>query len=157
MDPQDQQTLLPEGLLDICISRDHSCPSQSPLLRCLLTTQESRAPALPCSHPGCLCLEEGCHMVGPLCPCGLVSGYLQTTNPKGAQLLIKNGAVSVYPACSQPVYILPYTVVSRLLTISCCCCSVPQSCLTLSNPLDCSMPGFPAIHHLLKLAQTHVH
>ena len=25
------------------------------------------------------------------------------------------------------------------------------------NPMDCSMPGFPVLHHLLELAQTHVH
>ena len=35
--------------------------------------------------------------------------------------------------------------------------SVAQSCLTLCNPMDCSMPGFPIHHQLLKLAQTHVH
>ena len=28
----------------------------------------------------------------------------------------------------------------------CCCCSVPQSCLTLSDPIDCSTPGFPLLH-----------
>ena len=33
--------------------------------------------------------------------------------------------------------------------------SVPQSCLTLCNPIDCSMPGFLVLHHLLELAQTH--
>ena len=38
-----------------------------------------------------------------------------------------------------------------------CCCSVAQSCPTLCDPVDCSMPGFPALHHLLELAQTHVH
>ena len=37
------------------------------------------------------------------------------------------------------------------------CCSVIQSCLTLCNPMDCSTPGFPVLHHLLELAQTHVH
>ena len=31
------------------------------------------------------------------------------------------------------------------------------SCLTLCNPMDCSMPGFPVHHQLPKLAQTHVH
>ena len=31
------------------------------------------------------------------------------------------------------------------------------SCPTLCNPMDCSMPGFPVIHCLLKFAQTHVH
>ena len=30
-------------------------------------------------------------------------------------------------------------------------------CLTLWNPKDCSMPGFPVHHHLLEFAQTHVH
>ena len=35
-------------------------------------------------------------------------------------------------------------------------CSVTQSCLTL-DPVDCSMPGFPVLHHLPELAQTHVH
>ena len=34
--------------------------------------------------------------------------------------------------------------------------SVAQSCLTLCNPMDCSMPGFPVHHQLLELAQTHV-
>ena len=38
-----------------------------------------------------------------------------------------------------------------------CCCSVAQLCLTLCDPMDCSMPGFSAIHHLLELAQTHVY
>ena len=34
------------------------------------------------------------------------------------------------------------------------CCLVAQLCPTLC---DCSMPGFPVFHHLLELAQTHVH
>ena len=29
-----------------------------------------------------------------------------------------------------------------------CCCSVVQSCLTLCDPMDCSTPGFPVLHHL---------
>ena len=35
--------------------------------------------------------------------------------------------------------------------------SVTQSCLTLLNPMDCSMPSFSVHHQLLELAQTHVH
>ena len=27
----------------------------------------------------------------------------------------------------------------------------------LCNPMDCSMPGSPVLHHLLELAETHVH
>ena len=36
-------------------------------------------------------------------------------------------------------------------------CSVSQSCLTLWDPMDCSMPGLPAHHQLLEFTQTHVH
>ena len=35
--------------------------------------------------------------------------------------------------------------------------SVAQSCPTLCDPMDCSMPGLPVPHDLLKLAQVHVH
>ena len=35
--------------------------------------------------------------------------------------------------------------------------SVTQSCLTLCDPMDCSMPGFPIHHQLSELGQTHVH
>ena len=38
-----------------------------------------------------------------------------------------------------------------------CCCSVAQSCQSLCDPMDCSMPAFPVLHYLLKLAQTHGH
>ena len=35
--------------------------------------------------------------------------------------------------------------------------SLPLSCSTLCDPVDCSMPGFPVLHQFLKLAQTYVH
>ena len=38
-----------------------------------------------------------------------------------------------------------------------CCSSVAQSCPTLWDHTDCHTPDFPVLHHLLKLAQTHVH
>ena len=38
-----------------------------------------------------------------------------------------------------------------------CCSSITQSCLTLCNPMDCSTPGFPVLHHLPEIAQTQVH
>ena len=34
---------------------------------------------------------------------------------------------------------------------------VTQSSPALWNPMDCSTPSFPVLHHLLELAQTHVH
>ena len=36
-------------------------------------------------------------------------------------------------------------------------CSVSQLCLTLCDPIDCIIPGFPVCHHLPELAQTDVH
>ena len=35
--------------------------------------------------------------------------------------------------------------------------SVAQSCLTLCNPVNHSMPGLPVPHQLLEFTQTHVH
>ena len=35
--------------------------------------------------------------------------------------------------------------------------SVTQSCTTLCDPIDCSMPGLPVHHQLLEFTQTHVH
>ena len=35
--------------------------------------------------------------------------------------------------------------------------SVTQSCPTLCNPMNCSMPGVPFHHQLLEFIQTHVH
>ena len=35
--------------------------------------------------------------------------------------------------------------------------SVTQLCLTLCNPMECSVPDFHILRHLLELARTHVH
>ena len=35
--------------------------------------------------------------------------------------------------------------------------SVAQSCLTLCDPMSCSMPGLPVHHQFLESTQTHVH
>ena len=35
--------------------------------------------------------------------------------------------------------------------------SVTQSCLTLCDPMNCSMPGLPVHHQLLESTQTHAH
>ena len=52
--------------------------------------------------------------------------------------------------CYSGSWVLSYVILG-------CCYSVTQSCPTLCNPMNCSMPGFPVFHHLLELAQTHVH
>ena len=48
-------------------------------------------------------------------------------------------------------------VQSNETPVECLFSSVAQSCLTLCDPIDCSMPGFPVHHQLPKLAQTHVY
>ena len=40
---------------------------------------------------------------------------------------------------------------------NCFISSVSLSCLTLCDPMDCSMPSFPVLHQLPELTQTHVH
>ena len=35
--------------------------------------------------------------------------------------------------------------------------SVTQSCLTLCDPMNCSMPGLPVHHQLLEFTQIHIH
>ena len=37
-----------------------------------------------------------------------------------------------------------------------CHCSVTQLCPNLCDPMDCSTPGFPVLHHLPEFAQIHV-
>ena len=36
-------------------------------------------------------------------------------------------------------------------------CSVTQSCPTLWDPMNCSMPGLPVHHQLPEFTQTHIH
>ena len=45
------------------------------------------------------------------------------------------------------------TLINQVSSVS----SVAQSCPTLCNSMDCSMPAFPGHHQLPELAQTHVH
>ena len=49
------------------------------------------------------------------------------------------------------------TTFSGFVYISIQFSSVTQSCLTLCNPMDCSMPDLPVHHQFPELIQTHVH
>ena len=39
----------------------------------------------------------------------------------------------------------------NILYICCYCCSATKSCPALCNPMDCSTPGLPVLHHLQSL------
>ena len=38
-----------------------------------------------------------------------------------------------------------------------CCSSVAKSCPTFCDTMDCRLPGFSVLYHLLEFTQTHVH
>ena len=40
---------------------------------------------------------------------------------------------------------------------ACCCYSVAKLCITLCDPMDYSMPGFPVLYYFPEFAQIHVH
>ena len=72
--------------------------------------------------------------------------------------------------CSQQLYLqyprhgdnlnISWQTMQRCVCVCVCIVqfsSVDQPCLTLCDPMDCSMPGFPVHHQLPELTQTHVH
>ena len=52
---------------------------------------------------------------------------------------------------SKAIKLLPWISLIALFS------SVIQSCLTLCDLMNCSMPGLPIHHQLLEFAQTHIH
>ena len=48
------------------------------------------------------------------------------------------------------------TITYHISGTLCCCHSIVQLRPTLCDPMECSTPGFPVLHHLPELAQTHV-
>ena len=53
-------------------------------------------------------------------------------------------------------YLLQYSCLKRSHGVQ--FSSVTQPCLTLCDPMDCSTPGLPVVHHqLMEFTQTHVH
>ena len=56
-------------------------------------------------------------------------------------------------------YLVSLTHKQRLgySALSICPCSVTKWYPTLRNPMDCSLPVLPVLHHLPEFAQTHVH
>ena len=58
---------------------------------------------------------------------------------------------SLYINKSVTKFILIQTVANQIIVVQ-----LP-SCLTLCDPMDCSMLGLPVLHCFLEFAQVHVH
>jgi len=55
------------------------------------------------------------------------------------------------------LYTFPPFLSFQELYLRCCFCSAAKFCLTLCDPMDCSMPGFPVHHYFPEFAQINVH
>ena len=86
---------------------------------------------------------------GCFCYCAAHGLVVTAQNPKGPRGPCR---CPVPPKCKQPLVLLVHAY-----QLSCCCCSLAQSCPTLCSHTDCSTPGLPVHHQLLGFTQTHVH
>ena len=113
--------------------------------------QHTRLPCpllFPGVYPNSRPLSQWCHptISSSVAP---VSSYPQSFPASGSSFpmswLFASGGQSI--GASDPASVLPMNQHSL----------VTQSCPTLCDPRDWSMPGFPVHHRLPELAQTHVH
>ena len=51
------------------------------------------------------------------------------------------------------VFVCDHLLGQCALHLGYCCCGLAQLCLSLCDPLDCSTPGLPVLHHLPELAE----
>ena len=70
-------------------------------------------------------------------------------------LFFFNIELSGFFVCFGYLLLIRYILCKYLLPFI--CCSVTKSCPTLCYLMDCSTPGFPVLHCLLEIVQTHVH
>ena len=83
---------------------------------------------------------------------GLVLGPPQISKSQDSHVRF----IKWHPVCRSSVYTTcVHKIISGLLIISQFSHSVVKS--YLCNPIDCSTPGIPVHHQLLKSTQTHVH
>ena len=65
--------------------------------------------------------------------------------------------ICVYVCVHACVYVCVYMYAYLYIEWNIQFSSVPQSYLTLCDPMDCSTPGLPVHHQFLVFTQTHVH
>ena len=105
---------------------------------------------LPCTtmhhQPYCTCVKhpQGCTAGVSTCPHTCTRTPTQCVHTAGCSHALIGAHTHTH------------TRSSTARTHSCYCCSVSRSCPILHEPMDCSTPGFPVLHHLPEFAQTHV-
>ena len=89
-----------------------------------------------------------------ICVCVCVCVY--TRRADGGILRVPKGIPAHRPSTVTQCF-LKFTHSSLLELKYWICCSVAKSCLTVFDPMDCRMPGFPVHHHIPKFSQIHIH
>ena len=98
---------------------------------------------------------EGPSIVASLFLCWLLVTTPQPSLPPAptATRMLLAGVQSPERLCLVPGFVFffwPYHTACEILTTGGGCCSIVQ---TLCNPMVCSTPGFPVLHHLPEFAQ----
>ena len=128
------------------------------------------------SPPSCTPSHLPPHHIPPGCHRALALGWRHTSNShRLSPLYTVMYAFQCYSLKSSHPLLLPLSPKSVLYVCLLCShahevvstvfldfttvrlSSVSQSCLTLCDPMNCSMPGLPVHHQLPEFTQTHVH
>ena len=110
----------------------------------------------PRKIPLCFSSSQFPHTIRNLCVTSFTAGRLLFPVLKFHENGITQSVLFCACILSFRIVFLRFTRVIYLLCI-CCCCSVPKSMSISLQPVDCSTPGFPVLHCLPDLTQTHVH
>ena len=86
-----------------------------------------------------LCLEL-CKHIAIIQSIAAIFSHLDPVSLKRPLYLFSNQRGKIYLSLLPPVW----------------CCLLTESCLTLCDPVDCSIPGFPVLHYLPEFVQTYV-
>ena len=97
-------------------------------------------------------------------PSSLWKCFLNFNMQNNLSILLKLFCSKVWSGTWDCSFVVSTQVMSLLevqttlwITEPSCCCSVTHSCPTLCNPMNCSTPGLPVLHHLPEFAQVHFH
>ena len=89
---------------------------------------------------------------------GLDDSSLQNLRVWGFGVVVLQGTRRfLFPTGWSPLLHCYVDLLKGLVSVTFQFCSVPQTCLTLSDPMDCSIPGLLVHHQLPEFTQAHVH